>query len=430
MASVQNNSTGEAKTLLVVAPSAYTLGGLAVWLDYLIPGLRQLGWDVTLGLVSGPRHHNVKTYLQAYPIPNSIAIHCRCSTDAGRIKAVRKAIRKFNPDIVLTVNIPHAIRAAGLERSAGRRVKAVMSCHGIQEDLFADMKRLHAELDAVVCTNKLACRLSEQLGGIDTERVYHCACGTDVPTQIPDLLENDVFTIGFSGRIEQPQKRIFDLISVAQKLKSNNPNFQILIAGSGPEEQRFKEEIDRQALNQHFCMLGFVPANKMHALFYARIDALLVTSSWETGPIVIWEAMAAGVPVVTSRYIGSGAEGILTHQQNCLMFDITDCEHAAQNLESLRNKKLQDTLRIHAFKTVSELLSHEISVANWDRILNRVLHTDSPTTPVSPEVISPSGRLDRILGPRIASSVRTTMDVYHPMQVQAANGRIQWQEAL
>ncbi|MCA9034574.1 MAG: glycosyltransferase family 4 protein [Planctomycetaceae bacterium] len=396
-------------SILIVAPSAYTLGGLAVWVDYLIPGLRQLGWDVTLGLVSGPRHHNVHAYLQVYPIPNSIAIHCSCSTNTDRIQAVRGAIRTVNPDIVLTANIPHAIRATGLERSEGRNVKAVMSCHGIQEDLFADMRLLHSELDAVVCTNRLACRLSEELGQIDAERIFHCACGTAVPVQMPDPPQNQIFTIGFSGRIEQPQKRIFDLIEIAQQLKNSGSNFKILVAGSGPELQRFTEEITRRGFDQHFELLGFVPANEMHAEFYAKLDALLVTSSWETGPIVIWEAMAAAVPVVTSRYIGSGVEGILTHEKNCLMFDIADCKKAAESLKSLHNVALQKTLRANGFETATELLSHQTSVANWDRILHQILAMDSPTDPVAPEIYTPCGRLDRLLGSRLATRVRTAI---------------------
>ena len=396
-------------SILIVAPSAYTLGGLAVWIDYLIPGLRQLGWHVTLGLVSGPRHHNADAYLGVYPIPNAIAIHCQCSTEAGRIRAVRKAIRKTKPDIVLTVNIPHAIHATGLERDQGRNIKAVMSCHGIQEDLFADMRLLHSELDAVVCTNRLACRLSEELGQIDVQRIFHCACGTAVPVQVPDPPQNQVFTIGFSGRIEQPQKRIFDLIEIAQQLKDSGSNFKILVAGSGPEQQRFTDEINTRGFDQHFELLGFVPSNQMHAQFYSKLDTLLVTSSWETGPIVIWEAMAAAVPVVTSRYIGSGAEGILTHEQNCLMFDIADCEQAAHNLRSLNNVATQMTLRSNGFETASELLSHETSVANWDRILQQILATDPPTDSVAPEIASPSGRLDRLLGTRLASQVRTTI---------------------
>ena len=394
------------KSILLVAPSAYILGGLAVWIDYLIPGLQRRQWDVTLGLVSGPRYHRVSSYLDAYPIRNVIPIHCQCSTSYGRVLAVRKAISRVEPDIVLTANIPQAIRAAGLERSQGRALKAVMSCHGIQEDLFADMRLLHAELDAVVCTNRLLCRLSEELGQVDPERIFYSACGTSVPKSIPDESKNDHFTVGFSGRIEQPYKRVFDLIEVAKALRQISPDFKILVAGDGPERQRFKEEIIKCGLENQFDLLGAVAAGGMYKRFYSRIDALLVTSSSETGPIVIWEAMAAGVPVVTSRYIGSGAEGILGHGQNCLMFNVADCNQAARHLVNLKDAALRSTLRTTGFRTASTLLTHDISVANWDRHLQRVLLQSSPSETVAAEAVSGRGRLDRVLGTRLASFIR------------------------
>ena len=36
--------------ILIVAPSGVsTLGGSATWIDYIVPGLRRRGWQVTLG---------------------------------------------------------------------------------------------------------------------------------------------------------------------------------------------------------------------------------------------------------------------------------------------------------------------------------------------------------------------------------------------
>ncbi len=54
--------------LLVVAPSAYPLGGVATWLDDLVPGLERAGWRVTVGLTAG-RHHDVSRLSGAPPLP-------------------------------------------------------------------------------------------------------------------------------------------------------------------------------------------------------------------------------------------------------------------------------------------------------------------------------------------------------------------------
>ncbi len=396
------------KSVLFITNSAYSLSGLATWLDYLLPGLRDIGWDVTLGLVSGRRHHRPDRYLSVHPFPKTVSIHCSSSTARGRVDAVRKTIRNLQPDIVLTVNIPDAILAAALERSAGRNVRAVMSCHGIQEDLFADMRCLGDELDAVVCTNELACRLAEQLGSVPPQRTFHCAYGTPVPDRVPARPNNATFTIGYSGRLEQPQKRIHDLVAIADNIRTAGREFQFLVAGNGPEEQAFQDAVQQHGLTDRFRMLGFVPLDQLEDRLYRSVDALLVTSSWETGPIVIWEAMAAGAPVVTSRYTGSGQERLLWHQQNCLMFEIGDCEDAARQLMTLQDDTQQcQQINERAFETVTDRLSCEVSVANWDVVLNRLLQTEPRGGTIIPAQDSPtSGRLSRLLGERWAAIAR------------------------
>jgi glycosyltransferase involved in cell wall biosynthesis len=395
--------------VLFVAPSAYTLGGLATWLDYLLPGLERLGWSVTLGLVSGPRYHDPDKYLEIHPFHRVETIHCACSTPLGRVNAVRRVLKKTAPALVLSVNIPDALKAAALERVAGRNIRAVMTCHGIQEDLFNDMRALNAEIDAVVCTNRLACRLAEDTGRIEANRIFHCAYGTAVPATLPDPPQNNVLTIGFSGRLEQPQKRIHDLIEIGRRLKQVSESFRFLIAGDGPEKAEFLRRIHEYGLTSHFELLGFVPPEELSRRLYQLSDVLIVPSSWETGPIVIWEAMAAGTLVLTSRYVGSGLEAILLHNQNCMMFDVGDVSEAV--LQLLRLKKetaLATRIRRAAELTVREQLSCEASSAKWDFLLRQINELPCRKLPIRPPAEVDS-RLAKFLGARVASIVRRSM---------------------
>lgn len=395
--------------LLVICPSAYTLGGLATWLDYFLPGVRQYGFDVTLGLVSGPRYHNPDEYLWVHPFEDVEEIKCGGATQYSRTAAVRRAVQRVKPDIVLTVNIPDALKATALERQAGRNVRAVMTCHGIQEDLFNDMSAMHDEIDAVVCTNRLACELAVRMGKIPSERVYHCAYGVHSPNLVRSSPRASSFTIGFSGRLEQPQKRIFDLVDVAEILRESKVDFKMLIAGSGPQELDFKGLIRQRNLESAIKFLGCLDASEMNERLYSASDVLLVTSSWETGPIVIWEAMAAGTPVVSSRYIGSGLESLLWNEQNCLMFDVGDVQSAArQLLVILENLEIGNRLREAGLRAVEENLSVEASLQTWNRVLREVLSKDPICGPVRPVKVD-RGRLTRAFGPRAASFIRRAL---------------------
>ncbi|MFC1605450.1 glycosyltransferase family 4 protein [Pseudomonadota bacterium] len=383
---------------------------MATWADFLLPGLEKRGWQAILGLVSGPRYHRPAQYLEAHPYHRVVSIHCNSGTRYGRVKAVRAALRNVRPDVLLTANIPDAIIATAAERNSGNsRSRIVMSCHGIQRDLFEDMRCLRNELDHVVCTNKLACRLAESVGGIEPERVHHAPCGTVVPDELPARVVNNQFTIAFAGRLEQDQKRVFDLVEIGAALRSRNMNFRILIAGSGPDEDALKVQLKNSGLSDYFQFLGFVEPSALNRELYEVADALLLTSSWETGPIVLWEAMAAGLPIVTSRYLGSVSESILSHRSNCLMFDIGDCDTGARHLESLMvDRELVRSIRSRAFSDVSASLTTDISVAQWERSLSKALDV-APISTASGDcsaLAQQAGRLDRWFGPSLAEMVR------------------------
>lgn len=400
-----------------VAPSAYTLGGLATWLDYLLPGLRELGWRASLMLVEGPRHHRAQEYLEAHPCEDVISVLCNCGTPYGRSKALEDAVVKSQPDICVTVNIPDMCVAVNRVRTRSvPSPRLVMSCHGIQGDLFADMKQYAALFDGVICTNRLACHLAERISGIASDRLFHARYGVE----LPDLHENDLdgrgFRIAFAGRLEQQQKRILDLVTIAKQLRVERLNYRFLIAGSGPDEGELRDRVQGAGLQDCFEFLGHVPPSQIVSAIYDRADAFLLTSSWETGPLVIWEAMARGVPVVSSRYIGSGAEGLLKQEENCLLFDIGDCEAAAVSISRAVNQPALSRKLVSSARTlVQSELTHAESAQQWNAHLSQILQTDPVSTvPLAVTKEVADGRLDRVLGNKIAWHIRKLAGTLQP----------------
>ena len=159
-----------------MAPSAYPLGGVQTWLDYLLPGLRQLGWRCTLGLVAG-RFHDPDAYLAVHPGSSVVAIASRTGTQEGRIRSLAGCIARLRPDLVASVNVPDCHAAVARARRRGVRVRTVMTMHGLQADYYEDMAATASKLDAVVCTNRLAWALSTEIGGIEPRRAHYAPYG-------------------------------------------------------------------------------------------------------------------------------------------------------------------------------------------------------------------------------------------------------------
>src|SRR5262245_34708461 len=146
--------------ILIVAPSAYPLGGVATWVDYIVPGLRRRGWQVTLGLTEGTLH-NVNAYLTTHPMQGVVRIRNRTGTGEGRVQSLCAAIRAVGADIVASVNITDVYSAVNRLKCSGLlKLRAVMTLHAIEADYFEQIKRSALLLDAVIATNRLACKLA------------------------------------------------------------------------------------------------------------------------------------------------------------------------------------------------------------------------------------------------------------------------------
>ena len=401
---MSRSSRPGSRRLLFVAGSAHLLGGLASWLDYVLPGLAGRGWDPVLGLVEGPRHHRPERLIAAHPHERWIRIPNATGTPEGRCRALAAALIDQQPSVALSVNIPDLFPALHRARSAGTAVHGIMTVHGIEPELYADAFRFREVMNGAVATNRLACRLLEAIGGIGSERVFYAPYGVETRSSgARERERGSPLRIGYSGRLEQSQKRVGDLPLVSQALEAMEVRHAWAIAGDGPEERGLRRDMP----NGRTTFLGPVAAGEIDALLYARIDALIVPSAWETGPLVAWEAMAAGVPVVASRYLGSGLEEALRHEENALLFDPGDAEAAARQLARIaREPGLADRLAAGGKELLRRRYTRERSVEAWERAIEAVLAL--PLLPLAgpPRVPPATGRLERWAGEGRAETIR------------------------
>lgn len=121
--------------------------------------------------------------------------------------------------------------------------------------------------------------------------------------------------------------------------------------------------------------------------------------------------MAAGVPVVTSRYTGSGVENSLEDQHNVLMFDVGDVRAAADCLQSLFNDtELRRRLVKNGFELVKQRYSISRSVDSCQRALRTIMALP-PREDVALEAAEKpgQGRLDRWLGASKGEKLRRVL---------------------
>jgi glycosyltransferase involved in cell wall biosynthesis len=110
------------------------------------------------------------------------------------------------------------------------------------------------------------------------------------------LAENTRF-IMFAGRLH-PQKDPILLIRSLAGLE--NSNIHLLMAGNGELAESVRSEITRLGLEARVTMLGAVPQKQLADL-HRVCHALVLSSAFEGLPFVVLEALACGVPIVTTQ---------------------------------------------------------------------------------------------------------------------------------
>jgi len=363
------------QTLLFIAPSAYPLGGVQTWLDYLLPGLQVKGYRAVLALTSG-HHHSVSNYLATHKLSQiqTLSLSSPTGTIEGRVESIELAIQDIQPDIIVVVNVIDAYQAVNnLRRRRLSKARIVTSIHGIQEDLFAGIKVNSSVIDAVVSTNRLTQKLINKTSNIDASRSLYAQYGVELPLAPDTKGAGKIFTIAYAGRIEESQKRIADLLQIFSKTLRQIDKIRILIAGSGEDMPALEDWLKKESqYATKINYLGVIKPEYVAESIYAKADVLLLTSQWETGPIVAWEAMSHGVCLVSSRYVGYFEEGSLVDGENCLLFDIGNIDAAVEKIHQARDISKRGRINAGAKELVVNKYSEQKSIGAWAECFNAI----------------------------------------------------------
>lgn len=144
-------------------------------------------------------------------------------------------------------------------------------------------------------------------------------------------LKKEFFVVGIVARIEI-QKRIDSALNILKKLKSLDKNVFFVFFGDGPLEKEMIHLSNSLGIMDRLQFLGYVENAKNYIRY---LDTILFTSDWEGFPLTIWEAMAAGVPIISSDV--GGIKEILEKEKCGLIYPKEDSEKAIKSIIELMN---------------------------------------------------------------------------------------------
>lgn len=141
--------------------------------------------------------------------------------------------------------------------------------------------------------------------------------------------------IGFIGSVN-PNKGLDVLISAFKRLPGDDAATLRVCGGLEGQGEYADEVYSAAGGDPRINFAGAFPNEKMAAEL-GKIDVLVVPSVWyENAPLVIYSALAAGVPVVATNL--GGMAGIVRHDENGLLFGPRDVADLARQLGRLVNE--------------------------------------------------------------------------------------------
>ena len=224
-------------------------------------------------------------------------------------------------------------------------------------------KRLLPRFAAVHVLNRSDARYVRRL---HAQRTFEIPMPVDLEAFVPRS-KSDQFTVTFVGRLHRQKgvDRLIDVIELATAKFGSGVHFTVV--GDGP----LRHDLSRIRQLQNVRVLGTLGRSDV-ARAIARSHAILMPSRWETFGLVGAEALACGVPLITS---GAGATSEMAQNGRGTIIADPDapgqwCEAiAALRSEARFAATRSDELRAYAEKNFSkETVSNQV-----DGLLESVL---------------------------------------------------------
>lgn len=356
------------KNILFVAASL-GFGGAGKMLLFVASELSKRGYSVG---VANLRSNGAPAYER--PVPEEIKY--RVIETSGRrglrrieqINGIRRMAKEMDADILVGFNFfpNYMVSIVGKQL----RIPSVMAERGNPEStagndvVYRLLRALVESCDGGVFQTEGA---KAQYG----KRLQ--ARGTVIPN--PIFVSGDEPRVSYSerartvvsfGRFDNHQKRYDVMIDAFSLFAETHPEYTLRIYGSGPDEAKIREWASASAASERILFMG-VTTQPMKDI--AADGAFIITSDFEGISNALLEAMAMGLPCVSTDHAPGGARLLITHGENGLLAPVGDKEALAKALSELAdNPELAEKCGENA-RLVTERFHPDLIIDAWEEYL-------------------------------------------------------------
>jgi len=333
----------------------------------LLPALKSKGVDVEFLCVHKKQFREISQEFSKVLTAKNIPVHFIETSSYLSFRLVlkiRKILKKEQYDILHSHLIYADFWSAFQKKIFRSKIITVSTLHGYQEDIYTqyclEPKRVpknkyykvarfcYSKIDHIYACSFGLKNFFEQIG-ITTKKpidvIHH---GFDYPPIQVNNKHKEEFRCVIAGRLI-PRKGHQFVFNNIKKLSEQIPHFKLVIVGDGPLRIEFEKEITKLKADEYIELTGFKEDARAEM---AKADVVLVPSYAEGLPLVIFEAMSIGKPVIAFKTIGP-EEVIVTEKTGYLIDPFNGELFCDKIIELYKNRPLLEAMGNYS-KTLQE----------------------------------------------------------------------------
>lgn len=193
----------------------------------------------------------------------------------------------------------------------------------------------------------------------------------DIDKLIQDKEDNEKIKIIWVARfIKWKHPEI--VLRLANNLKKQNYNFKIQMLGSGVLEDKIRNKIKKQDLEDVIEIVGKVPSSEVKN-YMEKANIFIGTSdSYEGWGAVINESMNAACSIVANKKMGAVPFLIGDNGTGFMYDNYKDLERKVKKL--INNKKLREQMSLSAYKYITTKWTGSIAAENIIKLFEDIIN--------------------------------------------------------
>lgn len=276
------------------------------------------------------------------------------------ISKLRKTIERDNPDLLISFMQEPNVRSIIATR--GLQTKSIISVRN-------DPKMEYPGTIGYIISKYLLPKVDGCVFQTEDAKIFFPITLQDKSTIIFNQVDKKFFDVDKKegeyivsiGRLAT-QKNQTMLIKAFEKVTEKYPNEELLIYGQGELKEELEDEINKRGLEHNIHLMGLT-SDVPKVLSKAKM--FILSSDYEGMPNTLLEAMAVGLPCISTDCPCGGPRTIIEHGKDGLLVPVNDDEKLARSiLLLLEDKEFSNRISKNA-KKKSEIFKPSYIFKQW-----------------------------------------------------------------